>query len=204
MVNKHAFILFLLVIVFMHRQLVSVYTRDCIWCKWRQLHHGETAKLVKAMKYLASTLDNTLSFSQHTVDINKQHSSFMLKLRNLSVQPLHILVCCHDCSALCTLHTAVFTVLFVLPRINFPHSHTNNWPSFSLMRSIFSSHLFTLDIINVNACEGVVDFLDKEIRGLSPSIFGILKAHDRAAVSLMINANTLPTAIYVWTASCSF
>lgn len=122
----------------------------------------------------------------------------MLKLRNLSVQPLHILVCCHDCSALCTLHAAVFTVLFVLPRINFPHSHTDNWPSFSLMRSIFSSHLFTLDIINVNACEGVVDFLDKEIRGLSPSIFGILKAHDRAAVSLMINANTLPTAIYVY------
>lgn len=72
------------------------------------------------------------------------------------------------------------------------------------MQSIFSYHLFTLDIINVNVCEGVVDFLEEEIRGLSPSIFGILKAHDKAAVSLMINADTLRTAIYVWIASCSF
>lgn len=85
----------------------------------------------------------------------------------------------------------------MLPRINFPHSHTDNWPSFSLVQSIFSYHLFTLDIINVNVCEGVVDFLEEEIRGLSPSIFGILKAHDKAAVSLMINADTLRTAIYV-------
>lgn len=92
----------------------------------------------------------------------------------------------------------------MLPRINFPHSHTDNWPSFSLVQSIFSYHLFTLDIINVNVCEGVVDFLGEEIRGLSPSIFGILKAHVKAAVSLMINADTLRTAIYVWIASCSF